>query len=232
MRYKEDTTRGLIFQMSEQTIDQYLTLNFFKLMVKSTDTQDDDQFLQFVFDGNAGRPYKPDDIANPLGIYAASKYEGEIRINKIHKNSIIIRTAWLYSFFGKNFVKTMLDLMKDRSELKVVSDQIGSPTWGKELALFLWKLIKIPDVSGTYHWTNAGVASWYDFAVAIMEEALQQNLLSSPIKIIPITTNEYPTPARRPPFSVLDNSDTWTMLGETAPHWRASLRRMLEEYSN
>jgi len=186
----------------------------------------------FVFDGNAGRPYKPDDIANPLGIYAASKYEGEIRINKIHKNSIIIRTAWLYSFYGKNFVKTMLDLMKDRSELKVVSDQIGSPTWGKELALFLWKLIKIPDVSGTYHWTNAGVASWYDFAVAIMEEALQQNLLSSPIKIIPITTNENPTPARRPPFSVLDNSDTWTMLGETAPHWRASLRCMLEEYSN
>jgi len=186
----------------------------------------------FVFDGNAGRPYKPDDKPNPVGVYGTSKYEGEIYINKIHKNSIIIRTAWLYSSHGKNFVKTMLDLMKDRSELKIVSDQIGSPTWANGLASFLWNVVKIPDVTGTYHWTDAGVASWFDFAVAIMEEALDLKMLDKIISIIPVTTENFPTPARRPQFSVLDKSTTWGLMGKSAPHWRVSLRRMLEEYSS
>jgi len=186
----------------------------------------------FVFDGKASSPYKPEDNANPLNVYGKSKYEGETQINKIcNGQAIIIRSSWIYSSHGKNFVKTMLNLMKDRTELKVVCDQIGTPTWAKGFASFIWHIVNTPEISGTYHWTDTGIASWYDFAVAILEEALHINILMQPLPIIPIMTDDYPTPAKRPPYSVLDKTSTWAMY-KNAPHWRTHLRQMLEEYNN
>jgi dTDP-4-dehydrorhamnose reductase len=118
--------------------------------------------------------------------------------------------------------------MSQRDSVRVVADQIGTPTWARGLARALWRGIEL-GVSGTHHWTDAGVASWYDFAVAIQEEALTLGLLARAVPIEPIPTAEYPTPAKRPAYSVLDKTETWAALGEQAPHWRASLRGMLGE---
>lgn len=184
----------------------------------------------FIFDGKSGIPYKPEDDANPMNVYGKSKYDGENQIREIcNSYAVIIRSSWIYSSHGNNFVKTMLNLMKDNTELKVVSDQIGSPTWAKGLASFIWHIVKSHNISGIYHWTDSGIASWYDFAVAIMEEALQVNILTQPLNIIPIITDNYPTAAKRPPFSVLDKNITWTMY-KIAPHWRTQLREMIAEY--
>jgi dTDP-4-dehydrorhamnose reductase len=184
----------------------------------------------FIFDGTQGHPYKPQDQANPLGVYGASKWQGEQQVNEItNGQALILRTAWVYSSHGANFVKTMLRLMDDHDQLAIVSDQVGSPTWAHGLAQAIWGFAQLPDSSGTFHWTDAGVASWYDFAVAIQDEALALNLLSRQIPIKPIITADYPTPAKRPHYSVLDKTQTWQMLGYTAPHWREALRQMLSE---
>ena len=185
----------------------------------------------FIFDGKSGRPYTPADQAAPLGVYGKSKLAGETRIAATGVERLIIRTSWLYSAHGKNFVKTMLELMRQRPELRVVCDQIGTPTWAKGLAEFIWSVINRKDISGIYHWTDAGVASWYDLAVAIMEEGLRLGLLERAVKVVPIPTSAYPTPARRPSFSVLDKTATWDICQSAAPHWRANLKRMLEEYT-
>jgi dTDP-4-dehydrorhamnose reductase len=183
----------------------------------------------FVFDGAKGMPYEPDDEPCPQGIYGASKLAGELAVQKIMGDkALIIRTAWVYSAFGNNFVKTMLRLMGSRDELRVVDDQIGSPTWARGLADCIWRALK-SHLTGTYHWTDAGVASWYDFAVAIQEEALNLELLNKRVPVKPISTSEYALPAKRPSYSVLDKSDTWKKLGYVAPHWRGSLRSMLTE---
>ncbi len=184
----------------------------------------------FVFDGAQSRPYLPTDQAHPLGVYGASKLAGEqLALAAYPEGVAIVRTAWLYSAFGNNFVTTMLRLMGERDNLRVVADQIGTPTWGCGLAEALWRMCCVQP-KGIYHWTDAGVASWYDFAVAIQEEALGCGLLAREIPILPINTVEYPTPARRPPYSVLDKTGTWAALGMTPRHWRQALRRMLLEY--
>jgi dTDP-4-dehydrorhamnose reductase len=183
----------------------------------------------FVFDGEASRPYRPDAATAPLGVYGATKLAGEHAARAAAATSIIVRTSWVYAAYGQNFVRTMLRLMASKPEIRVVCDQIGSPTWATSLARVLWRMIEIDAPTGIYHWSDAGVASWYDFAVAIQEEALQRGLLARAIPVLPIPAAEYPTPTRRPHYSVLDTARTHTLTGMPAVHWRTQLRSMLEE---
>lgn len=176
----------------------------------------------FVFDGTASQPYRPDATPNPVSAYGATKLAGEIAAGP---DALIVRTAWVYAAVGSNFVHTMLRLMKERPEVRVVADQIGTPTHVAGLARALWRL-SAAGVGGLHHWTDAGVASWYDFAVAIQEEALAIGLLDNPVPIIPIRTQDYPTPARRPAYSVLDKSSSWAVTGPAA-HWQTELRHCL-----
>lgn len=186
----------------------------------------------YVFDGTSSSPYLESDSTNPLGEYGKSKLAGEEAIRTTCPNHMIIRTAWVYGVRGKgNFVKTMLRLGAQREELRVVTDQIGSPTWAKDLAIAIAQMAPQlnSDTAGTYHYTNSGVCSWYDFAIAIFEEAKALGIPLQVQRVIPIATEEYPTPATRPPFSVLSLRKTTTLLGDPPPHWRHSLRKMLTE---
>ncbi|MFM6331595.1 MAG: dTDP-4-dehydrorhamnose reductase, partial [Dolichospermum sp.] len=161
----------------------------------------------YVFNGNHNYPYQETDIPNPLSVYGKTKLAGEIAIQKTcPHHHIIIRTAWVYGTYGKsNFVKTMLRLGKEKPEIRVVADQIGTPTWSQDIALTISQIIPqlTAEITGIYHYTNSGVASWYDFAIAIFEEAEKLGFPVKIEKIIPITTPEYPTPAKRPAYSIL-----------------------------
>lgn len=179
----------------------------------------------YVFDGTACAAYAPDAARNPQSAYGRTKAAGE---DHIRPTDILVRTAWVYEAGGANFVRTMIRLMKEREELGVVADQIGSPTWATGLARTIWGLVEM-NASGIFHHSDAGVASWYDFAVAIAEEALALGLLVRIPKIRPITTADYPTPAKRPAFSLLDCHATRAALGEEPVHWRTNLRLMLKE---
>jgi dTDP-4-dehydrorhamnose reductase len=184
----------------------------------------------YVFDGSQGSPYLETDATKPLGTYGKSKLMGEEAIRKAGNRHIIIRTAWVYGNGGKgNFVKTMLRLGKDREEIRVVADQIGSPTWTGDLAGAIVQIIPQikPEVFGTYQYTNSGVCSWYDFAIAIFEEAEKLGFPLKVQRVVPITTAEYPTPAKRPAFSVLSSVKISAILGTCPPHWRQGLRQML-----
>ena len=184
----------------------------------------------FIFDGEQGHPYRPIDLPAPLSVYGASKLAGEHAVRKaLGEHSLILRTAWVYSSHGHNFVKTMLRLMAERETLSIVADQVGSPTWAHGLAHAIWQSIE-HKLHGTHHWTDAGAASWYDFAQAIHDEARALDLLTRDCALRPIATADYPTPARRPGFSLLDKSATWQALGIQYPaHWREQLRTMLNE---
>jgi dTDP-4-dehydrorhamnose reductase len=179
----------------------------------------------FVFDGQVGTPYAPDAATNPLGAYGRTKLAGE---QLAGAEALIVRTAWVYAPTGGNFVRTMLRLMGERPEVRVVADQIGTPTYAPGLAAALWTMAD-RQVTGTHHYTDAGAASWYDFAVAIQEEALAAGLLSIAVPVIPIATSDFPTPAKRPSYSVLDKISTFAALGGPTPHWRANLRTMIAE---
>lgn len=184
----------------------------------------------FVFDGRQKKPYLPGDQPQPLGAYGASKLKGEQNILTLAgPQAAIIRTAWLYSAHGQNFVKTMLRLMRERDELSVVMDQVGSPTWARELAGVLWLAAERPEMRGVCHWTDAGEASWYDFAEAIHEEALALGILQKKITIKPVSSAQYSSPARRPAYSVLDTMSTSRLLGYHPAPWRENLRKMLRE---
>ena len=183
----------------------------------------------FVFSGDQSRPYKPDDTPDPKSVYGRTKLAGEQAVlNILGKDALIIRTAWLYAAHGNSFVKTMLRLMKQKERLTVVDDQVGTPCWANSLAQAVWAAVE-KKLTGVFHWTDAGVASWYDFAVAIQEEALAAGLLDRSISIHPVSTSEYPTPARRPAFSVLDKKDLVAATGIPLVHWRRQLRHMLRE---
>lgn len=187
----------------------------------------------FVFNGENCRPYRTSAAPAPINVYGASKLEGERNAISFNSgNTAVVRTAWVYSRYGKNFVKTMLGLIEEREEIGVVADQVGTPTWARTLAKAIWEMGNRSELSGIYHWTDAGVASWYDFAVAIHDEALQIGLLKKHVSIIPLRTEEYPLAARRPSYTVLEKSDTWKALGLTPPHWRLSLRAMLREMAD
>ena len=183
----------------------------------------------FVFDGAQGAAYRPDDEPRPLGVYGRTKLAGEREVLGRHPSALVVRTAWVYSSHGRNFVRSMLALMRDRAAITVVADQVGTPTWARGLAHAIWAAANRPALNGILHWTDAGVASWYDFAVAIRDEAIALHLLDYAAPVRPIRTDEYPTAARRPAFSVLDKSATWSALGLEPVHWRTNLRLMLRE---
>lgn len=184
----------------------------------------------FVFDGKKNRPYQPEDQPNPLGVYGESKLAGEIAVrNILGEQGVIIRTGWVYSRHGNNFVKTMLRLMTEKAQLGVVTDQVGTPTWAKGLAECCWAAALRGDASGIYHWSDAGVCSWYDFAVAIQDLALELGLLEKRIPINDIATHAYPTPAKRPTYSVLSKARAIEALAVTPRHWRHQLLHMLNE---
>lgn len=180
----------------------------------------------FVFDGRSGRPYSPEDTPNPLSVYGKTKLDGERAALQYAPHTLIVRTAWVYSEVGRNFVNTMLRLMRERSEISVVADQFGTPTYVRNLAEVLWSLAA-RNAEGIFHFTDAGAASWYDFAVAIAEESVTLGLIAKMPNIKPIRTEDYPTPAQRPGFSVLDKSKTTAVLGTHGQHWRDALRCML-----
>lgn len=177
----------------------------------------------FVFDGRAGTPYAPDAGTNPLSAYGRTKLAGE---QAAGEGALIVRTAWVYAPTGGNFVRTMLRLMGERPEVRVVADQIGTPTYAPGLAQALWTLAG-QGVTGIHHYTDAGVASWYDFAVAIQEEALAAGVLANAVPVIPIRTADFPTPAHRPSYSVLDKTSMFEALGGPVLHWRTNLRTMI-----
>ncbi len=187
----------------------------------------------FVFGGASATPWCPEDAPAPQSVYGMTKREGELAVlDALGSNALVMRTAWLYSVHGGNFVKTMLRLMRERDAISVVADQVGTPTWAHSLARTVWTAVQAPEVSGILHWTDAGVASWYDFAVAIQEEALGCGLLTRAVPVHAITTAEFPSPARRPAFSVLDTTATTRVLGVVPQHWRANLRLMLGELAD
>lgn len=181
----------------------------------------------YVFDGNGSRPWRPADAVHPLGAYGASKAAGEAAVRERLAEATIVRTAWLYSRHGENFVKTMLRLLAERNELAVVDDQIGAPTWAANLARVLWHFACHPR-GGTFHYTDAGVASWYDFATAIAEEGEAAGLLTNPARVVPTDTGSFRRPAKRPAFSVLDCRTTHDFTSIAPMHWRVALRKMLD----
>jgi dTDP-4-dehydrorhamnose reductase len=181
----------------------------------------------YVFDGQACQPYRPETPPAPASAYGRTKLAGEQAAAAHHAAPLIIRTAWVYAAEGNNFVRTMLRLMAERDEVRVVADQVGTPTHAASLARAIWAL---QGHSGVFHWTDAGITSWYDFAVAIQDEALRLGLLDRNVPIIPIATADYPTPARRPAWSVLDKSTSWAITGP-ARHWRHELIDCLKAMS-
>lgn len=182
----------------------------------------------FVFDGKQSKPYTTDANPCPINVYGDTKRKGEEEVLMADPNALVIRTSWVYSQYGSNFVLTMLKLMSSREELRVVSDQIGSPTFASNLAQVAISLLE-HRANSVYHYCDSGVASWYDFAIAIQEEAFDLEILDKKIPILPIATSDFPTPAQRPSFSVLDTMKTTKLIGHNQ-HWRAALRIMLKRY--
>ena len=183
----------------------------------------------YVFNGEGTYPYTENFPTDPINVYGASKLEGEIEVAQLNPGSIIIRTSWVYSSFGKNFVKTMVRLMNEKDEVKVINDQIGSPTYAADIAEVILKIIANSQAQnsswkpGLYHFTNEGILSWYDFALAIKE------ITGSPCNIRPIPTSEYPTPAKRPAYSVLDKTKIQKNFGIQLKDWKKSLAICIEK---
>ena len=210
--------------IGSKNLAQSCTLHHIPLIQLSTD---------YVYHNSQNTPFKEGDETNPQGVYAKTKLEGDEIALKIHPNTMILRTSWVYSSFGHNFVKTMIKLGNDRDCLNVVFDQIGTPTYARDLAEAILILIDEveegeldkSDLSGVFHYSNEGVASWYDFAVAIME------LKEIDCDVYPIVSAKYPTPAARPPFSVLDKAKFRDTFGLVIPHWREGLVRCLAAMS-
>jgi dTDP-4-dehydrorhamnose reductase len=182
----------------------------------------------FVFNGAQGSPYRPDQPVDPLGVYGASKAAGEAAAagSLAPERLCILRTSWVYGPVGKNFLLTMLRLMREREQLGVVADQVGCPTATAGLAQACWAVLE-HGLSGVHHWSDAGAASWYDFAVAIAELGQAAGLLENPARINPITTADYPTPAQRPSYSLLDCTATRQALQRPPLHWREALRQVM-----
>ena len=178
----------------------------------------------YVFDGSSSTPYREDDRTNPLGIYGLSKLKGEALCLLNNPESMIIRTAWVYSTYGSNFVKTMMRLMKEKAEINVVNDQTGSPTYAADLAEAILQIINNKKWEpGIYHFANAGTTTWFGFASAI------KSLINSNCKINPVTSGEYPTKAKRPSFSLLDTNKIRQTFGIEIPQWNESLQRCLSK---
>lgn len=183
----------------------------------------------YVFDGNGPRPYREDDRVDPQSVYGKTKLEGELLCQKYNPESLIVRTSWLYSAFGNNFVKTMVRLGTERSELGVIADQVGTPTNAADLARAILTIIstvasdETKFISGVYHYSNEGVASWYDFTKAIFD------ITGIDCLVKPIATEDYPSPVKRPPYSVMNKSKIKLIFGLQIPHWRDSLTEYFQK---
>ncbi len=180
----------------------------------------------YVFNGEQYKPLTEDMVVRPLGVYGITKREGEEYVLNSQIESIIIRTSWLYSSYGNNFVKTMMRLGKEKEELGVIFDQVGTPTYADDLAVFILQIInnqkKLDEFGKVYHFSNEGVASWYDFAIAIME------ISKIDCKVKPLRTEDYPTPAKRPHYSIMDKSKTKKTFNVEIPYWRDSLKKCID----
>lgn len=193
----------------------------FRLIHVSTD---------FVFSGCTWQPYRIDSEPDPISVYGRTKLDGERAVQSVLGSAAtILRTAWVYDSRGRNFLNTMIRLMREKGKVRVVADQIGTPTSADSVATALWHLAVESDLLGNFHWTDGGTASWYDFAVAIAEEGAAAGILAGNVEIEPIATSDYPTAARRPAYSVLDKNSTCTALGLRLVHWRTALRRVVGE---
>lgn len=177
----------------------------------------------YVFNGHAWTPYTEDATPSPDNVYGSTKLAAELGVSKLCHRTMVIRTAWLYSTFGRNFVKTMIRLGRERQELGVVADQIGSPTYARDLAMAIMAIVERGIIPGVYHFSNEGVISWYDFAKAIHRIAG-----ITTCKVHPLHTEEYPTPARRPPYSVLDKTKIKQTFGIEVPYWEESLAECIK----
>jgi dTDP-4-dehydrorhamnose reductase len=215
---RAEQERELAFQVNAEAVGVLAAIcnaNHAQLIHISTD---------YVFDGTAIAPYKEDAATNPQSVYGASKLEGEKQALQLNPNTIIIRTSWVYSQFGKNFVKTMLKLMEEKESITVVNDQVGNPTYAADLAEVILQIIASQQWQpGIYHYSNTGNISWYDFAVAIKE------LTRSNCNVSPIPTTQYPTPAKRPGYSVLDTAKIQQSFGMGLKNWKESLASCIEK---
>ncbi|AWF83352.1 dTDP-4-dehydrorhamnose reductase [Microbulbifer sp. A4B17] len=184
----------------------------------------------YVFDGRKSSPYVVSDKVKPLSVYGATKAEAESVISKVLPDAVIVRTSWVYSIHSHNFVNTMLRLMVERDQLGVIADQVGTPTWTGTITRILFDLVRNKSSKGIYHCTDLGVASWYDFALAIYEEGKAKGLLPADksLTIKAITTQDYPATAERPAYSVLDKSRLMNELGVDFKHWREILRHVFD----
>lgn len=200
--------------LASEEIAQYCRLHGTKLITVSTD---------YVFDGNSSIPLTEDAAVNPVNMYGLTKLKGEQAIEKWCPDAIIIRTSWVYSSYGNNFVKTMIRLMNERDELSVINDQIGSPTYAKDLAEAIVQISLVEEwKSGIYNYSNEGEISWFDFATAIRD----LKGLNCVLQAIPTTS--YPTPAKRPHYSLLDKTKIKETFGVKVPQWEESLKAMLD----
>ena len=189
----------------------------------------------FVFNGTQGTPYQPEQAREPLGVYGASKAAGEAAIQRVfgtERRGLILRTSWVIGPVGKNFALTMLRLHRERDQLGVVADQVGCPTSTLNLAQACWRTLQIADKSelpAVMHWSDAGAASWYDVAVAVGRIGAELGLIDTPAEVQPITTADYPTPAERPAYSLLDCTGTRAALQLNGQHWQHALRDVLQQ---
>ena len=184
----------------------------------------------YVFDGKQGSAYQTSDMTGPLSVYGTTKLAGETYALAAPHQSTVIRTSWLYSGFGGNFVKTMLKLMTCRQSVQVVADQYGSPTYARNLGNIVWRIVQSDEpITGLYHWSDGGVASWFQFAEEIFVIANEFGLIGSTCRLEPIKAAEYPTRATRPGFSSLDCSRLCNDLGVVQQDWKEGLRMMLKE---
>lgn len=197
-----------------KTMAEWAKVNQAKIIHISTD---------YVFDAVDDTPIKEDATVMPINVYGKTKQMGEKALQELGIDFIVIRTAWVYSTFGANFVKTMIKLMGERDELSIINDQIGTPTYARDLAQTILKIVDDKFVSGFYHYSNEGKISWYEFA----EEIKKQKQLEC--KLIPITTEQYPTPAKRPKFSLLDKTKIKETYQIKIPFWKDSLQEMLKK---
>lgn len=218
---KAETEKELAFQVNGEST------GVLAAVCKAYNTKFIHISTDYVFDGQGTRPYRVDDPVNPQCVYGASKLEGEIQALRFNPDSIVIRTSWVYSAFGKNFVKTMLRLMAEKEEVNVVSDQVGCPTYAADLAGVILHIIASGKwVPGIYQYSNTGAVSWYTFARAIGELSGKQ------CRVNPIPSSSYPTPAKRPAYSVMDISgilETWELNGID---WMSSLKACLARLTN
>lgn len=183
----------------------------------------------YVFDGETREPYSPSSSTNPINIYGASKLAGEKEVEGASSNFVIIRSGWLHASHGRNFLRAILSALRASRPLRVVNDQIGVPTSAHSLAATIWECADRSELRGIHHWVERGTASWYDFAKAIQQLAVEQGLVSEVTTIVPITSDEYQSSARRPRYSVLDARDLWSALGTEPRGWHESLAESLAE---